>query len=315
MALATQHDVLHGVRSVARARRRRCTYRTAIGAHCMSRDRPALRRRGPVVSRRCTACARQSSRRGEAVFAAASAWASSRRVDVSRRRARSAARPRRRRAVGEASARKSSPHADVYPPRPVRVLRAVVAVVVLSKSAAAARLTSKLALVGGVCRATGLALVAEQLVGVAHVGVAAGPWRAVRGAAQSGPRPGSVSGPALRVQRLRQAPLLGGGVPFAGPAAGPPRSARSPGSPPRARARAGSAAPASRQRAASFAPPLGPRRRRHRRPKQLRLGSLLFASCRPAFVKLGLCANVCFARPRTPLLVRSPAAPTIEPVF
>ena len=177
-------------------------------------------------------------------------------------------------------------------------------------------MTSKLALVGGMCRATGLALVAEQLVGVAHVGVAAGPWRAVRGAAQSGPRPGSVSGPAPRVQRLRQAPLLGGGVPFAGPAAGPPRSARSPGSPPaRARAGAGSAAPASRQRAARLAPPLGPRRRRHRRPKQLRLGSLLFASCRSAFVKHGLRANVCFARPRTPLLVRSPAVPTIEPVF
>ena len=73
---------------------------------------------------------------------------------------------------GEAGARKSSPHVVVYLPRPVRVLRAIVAVVVLSKSAAAARLTSKLALVGGVCRATGLALVAEQLVGVAHVGVA-----------------------------------------------------------------------------------------------------------------------------------------------
>lgn len=282
----------------------------------MRRDRPALRRRGPVVSL-CTAVALQSSsRRGEAVFAAVSAWASSRRDDVSRRRAGSAARPRRRRAIGRGrrakviTSRRRLPAAAS--PRSARL----VAVVVLSKSAAAASLTSKLALEGGVCRATGLALVAEQLVGVAHVGVAAGPWRAVRGAAQSGPRPGSVSGPAPRVQRLRQAPLLGGGVPFAGPAAGPPRSARSPGSPPaRARAGAGSAAPASRQRAARFAPPLGPRRRRHRRPKQLRLGSLLFASCRSAFVKHGLRANVCFARPRTPLLVRSPAVPTIEPVF
>ena len=41
---------------------------------------------------------------------------------------------------GEAGARKSSPHVVVYPPRPVRVLRAVVAVVVLSKSAAAREL-------------------------------------------------------------------------------------------------------------------------------------------------------------------------------
>lgn len=243
-----------------------------------------------------------------------SAWASSRRDDVSRRRAGSAARPRRRRAIGRGrrakviTSRRRLPAAAS--PRSARCSGCSGTVEVRGRR----ELDLELALVGGVCRATGLALVAEQLVGVAHVGVAAGPWRAVRGAAQSGPRPGSVSGPAPRVQRLRQAPLLGGGVPFAGPAAGPPRSARSPGSPP-ARARAGSAAPASRQRAARFAPPLGPRRRRHRRPKQLRLGSLLFASCRSAFVKHGLRANVCFARPRTPLLVRSPAVPTIEPVF
>ena len=132
----------NGVRSVARARRRRCAYRTAIGTHCMRRSRPALRRRGPVVSL-CTAVALQSSsRRGEAVFAAVSAWASSRRDDVSRRRAGSAARPRRRRAIGRGrrakviTSRRRLPTAAS--PRSARL----VAVVVLSKSAAASSLTS-----------------------------------------------------------------------------------------------------------------------------------------------------------------------------